>query len=834
MITVASMVDYCKPSSIYTSTDEIEEITPDEGNDVVKEQVDTDMNSPVYFVFAEGKTRFISNAIKKATKSPFSHISIAFDPSLNPMYSFGGKRSGGTYESKSGGVVREDIKDKYYDDIDVSVYGVYMPNDKIKQMEKVCKDYVKNADKTTFDYGILLKKLISKDGSLPKNEYRQVCSTFVNHLFKSVDVNVTDKNIPSPAELKDEYDVKKDQFHQIYSGKAHAIDSNKLEKNMITFANGRKSKPITEYALLKTNVITQSHQLPFNFNIRTVVLSDTSENFDNTLSAIKFMLNDSRSPINELLVKFATMKRDSHISIEMIKQAFITHHRCPSDNPTCKDDIGENGFNKREPQWLDKIVYGSQFMDGNYRDDTPGIMHYHPITYDISTIYRMFSCHHNDNEHLANNIVKIANIMRGLIDDYRGCHYTPREILCDILTVFGEIMTRDILMLYHNNNQTIVYRDDMNDTMIPGYMYCESFVMEADEQTPSADSNSNKNPTITNKGNVNSGTKLQNAKFKASEVLQKFIEYIRQTIQQIFPKFNQGHKAEKEWIKNHKQLNDEIKQSITDGKFQIQVNDYPYFNIPFSSMDQGIKQSVDELKKHLSSVDELNKYINNTNGGVETIAKSLIYPDIRDQVDMKNTKTMRNQVRNYVCYGNINGIEGKEKDPMLDDKMWDETLSMLSDNKGVFKVVDELGKTTSNSLKTIAESLRNLANSEKKQQSATQDQQQNNDNTKPNPDGDSNIMQLFNAVNNITQNCYLATLSFLMKDVYGKTYNMYRAIVMEYERQKTVGTQQQNQTPTNTDNTNNETPNGDQSNTTNNTGNDTGTDQASQEGGNKQ
>jgi hypothetical protein len=826
MITVASMVDYCKPSTVYKSSDEIKPLTPEEGDDdvVVKESVDTDTNSPVYFVFAEGKTRFISDAIKKATKSPFSHISIAFDPSLNPMYSFGGKRTGGTYESKSGGVVREDIHDKYYNDIDVTVYGVYMPNDKVDEMKKICNDYVKNADKTTFDYGILLKKLIRKDGSLPKNEYRQVCSTFINHLFKSVNVNVTDKNIPSPAELKNEYDVKSDQFHPVYTGKAHDIKSETLEKRMITFANGRKSKPINEYALLKTNVITQSHQLPFNFNIRTVVLSDTSVNFDNTLSAIKFMLNDSRSPINELLVKFATIKRESHISIEMIKQAFITHHRCPSDNPTCKDDIGENGFNKREPQWLDKIVYGSQYMDSNYRDDTPGIMHYHPITYDISTIYRMFSCHHNDNEHLANNIVKIANVMRGLIDDYRGCHYTPRETLCDILTVFGEILTKDVLMLYHNNNQTVVYRDDMNDTMIPGYMYCESFIMEVTDdnqnntqqtnsqsntaQQPGANSNSNKNPTVVNKGNVNDGTKMQNLKFKVKDILQKFAEYIRQTLSQISSKFNANHKAEKEWIKSHKQLNDEISKSISDGTFSIQIQDYPYFNIPFSSMDQGIKQSVDELKKHLGNVEELQRYISEK-GGVDTIAKSLIYPDIRDEVNIKNENDIREKVRNYVCYGTTKGIEGKEKDPMLSKEMWDETISMLSDDKGVFKVVEELTKTTNESLKTITDSLQKLANAEKK--NATNNQQSNQgENNKPTGNPDSDIMALFNTVNNITKNCYLATLSFLMKDVYGKTYNMYRSIVLEYERQKTNGT---NNNSGETQNANNNTTQTSETNT---------------------
>ena len=819
MITVSSMVDYCKPISVFKSNEEVNGVELDEG-DSINEQVDTTKNSPVYFVFTSGKTPFISNAIKKATKSPFSHISIAFDSKLNPMYSFGGKIDDGTYVTEKGGVRKEDINDTYYDDLDVVVYGVYIPNDKIAKMKAVCDDYVANADKTTFDYGILMKKLVMKDGSLPKNEYRQVCSTFINHLFKSSDINVTDKNIPSPAELKDVYDGNKSQFHQLYSGKAHDVKPDKLEKKMESFANTRKSKVINEYvtecAMLKTNEITNAHQLPFNCNIRNIVLMDSSEDFDNTLAAIRFILNDSRSPINTLLVKFATVKAGEHVSIDMIKQGFITHHRCPV-HAACNDEI-KPGFLRHEGQWLDKIVYGSKFDDSNYRSDTPGNMHFHSIEYDITTIYRMFSCHHNDNEHLANNIVKIANIMRGLIDSYRFDKFALRDTMCDILSVFGEILTKDLMLLYHNNNQIVVYRDDMMDTMIPGYMYCESFVMEADDNTnQKADPNSNKAPTVVNKGNLNQATKMQNMAQRIKQLLQKFAEYIRQVLQQIAPKFFTAHKAEREWIKKHKALNEEISKSIQDTSFQLQINDYPWFNVPLNEADKAIQNNADELKKHLNSVEELNKYIQEK-GDVNSIAKGLLYQAVAEKItDINDGKSIADLTRNYICYGSTDGIKDKEKNPMLTDKMWNEDIVKLLSDEGIFTAVEKMSKQTNDSLKGITESLQRLVNIEKKNTPSPDGSA--NDNQQP-ANTDSNIQGLFNAITNVSKNCWLASVQYMMKDVYGKTYNLYRTIIMEYERQKQVGTQPNTNNNT-TNNTNNNTSNNTDNNTSNNTSNNT-------------
>ena len=134
---------------------------------------------------------------------------------------------------------------------------------------------------------------------------------------------------------------------------------------------------------------------------------------------------------------------------------------------------------------------------------------------------------------------------------------------------------------------------------------------------------------------------------------------------------------------------------------------------------------------------------------------------------------------------------------MLDEKIWDDTLKMLSD-EGLFKAVEEGSKANQEALKNVTDSLQRLVNTIKKDTAPTNN---NNGEQQQTPDvSDSNIVQLFNVVNRISKNCWLASLSFLMKDVYGKTYNLYRKIVMEYERQKTIGVQNEDGNATGTPN----------------------------------
>lgn len=809
MITTGNMVKFAIPEVTFNTMQSVTATT--ESGDMYQESVDSSKNAPVYFCFAQGKTPVISKAIQKATKSEFSHLSISFDSSLSTMYSFA-----------KGGVRKEDIKGQYYKDIDVTIYGGYIAKDKVDKMKSICDDFIKNADKTKFDVGILLKKLVKKDGTLPKNEYRQVCTTFINHMMKEVDVELTDKNIPSPKEMKDSVDTRDTQFIQVYSGKAYDYKSSEANVMMKGFANASKSKAVNEYVtecccLLKTNTMSIDSRLPFNFNLRNIVLQDTTGELDDTKNALEFVLNDSRSPIHELLVKYATTGRGSYDG-EMVKNAFLIHgHDMYVTHESNRILSPEEALDQRtgyhtDPDWLDKIVYGDKYMDGNYRTDNPGNQHLHPIRYDISTIYRMFSCHHNDNEHLANNVVRVANVMMYLIRDYKHNHEVPWETLRDILAVFAEILTKSTLMLYHNNNRLLVYRDDMNDTMIPGYMYCEQFIMEADEETPKADPNANKKPTIENttKG-LKQGTKLQNATAKIKALLQKFIEYIRNTISQIFPKFNEGHKREIEWIKKHDALNKEIEKAIKENKFSLKINDYPWFNIPGKELIEQPSAKANKLVDTLKDPAQRDTWLKEKTKDSSTVAEfinSLLYDEVAkkelvtsDNVGKENT-ALQTAIRNYVLYSNPDGPQNHEKDPTLTDTMWNkdiiETLTtgsikLLSDvTASNRKALDELTKYA----KQAVDEYQKKQNEAAKNNADTQADEAANKTNMEN-DGGNIAQDLMTAIQRVTKDMYNATVSYIMKDVYGKTYNMYREIINEYQRQKSVGVENQQGTDQN-------------------------------------
>ena len=816
MITVGNMCKYCIPDVIFNTVPEKNEVTVESG-DMVQESVSKRENAPIYFCFAQGKTPIISKAIQKATKSEFSHISISFDSDLSNMYSFA-----------KGGVRKEDIHGKYYDGIDVIVYGAYIAKDKVVKMKAICEDFIKNADKTKFDTGLLLKKLVKKDGSLPKNEYRQICTTFINHLMKEADVSLSDKNIPSPVEMKTNIESRDTQFIQVFDGVGNDYKASSVNKMMKGFAKAADSKPVTEYVtecccLLKTNVMSIDSRLPFNFNLRNIVLQDTTGDLDDTKSAIEFILNDSRSPIHELLVKHATMARGSYDG-EMVKNAFLIHsHDWYTPRESSRILSPEEALDRRtgfhtDPEWLDKIVYGDKYLDGNYRIDNPGNQHLHPIRYDISTIYNMFACHHNDNEHLANNVVKVANTMMYLIRDYKHNHDVPWETLRDILAVFAEILTKSTLMLYHNNNDTIVYRDDMNDTMIPGYMYCEQFVMEAEgdatgsDTTPKADPNSNAKPTIQNTTpGLNKGTVFQNAIANIKKILQKLTEYIRNTISQIFPKFNEGHKREIEWIKSHSALNKEITKALQEGKFTLKINDYPYFNVPADKI-MDLSKNADELVNKLNNEETRKEYIKD-DADISDIVNDLLYEKVKElhlinkeTVGKENTK-LRDAIRNYVLYSDTNGPTNQEKDLTLNAdtaKKWEDDIvnSLIND---IPKVLDMATKATQESLNKLSKCATKFADEADKKnkelaknQVEAANQQLNEEEKKQQIEAETKnftntAKELTDAIQAVSKDCYNATVRYIMKDVYGKTYNMYRDIINEYQRQKSVGVENQQQ-----------------------------------------
>lgn len=565
------------------------------------------------------------------------------------------------------------------------------------------------------------------------------------------------------------------------------------------------SEYVTECCFLKTNTMSIENRIPFNCNMRNVVLQDTSAVFNDTRNAVKFIINDSRSPIHELLVKYATIGRGEY-GAEMIKQAFLTHRHGYNGRPLQSEvqrRMEERTSFHTDDGWFDKIVYGSQLLDSNYREDNPGNHHEHSIAYDMRTIYKMFSCHHNDNEHLANNIVKVGNIICGLVESYSYNQYEVfRDNLRDVLAVLAEIMTKDMLSLYHNNHKVLIYRDDMNDTMIPGYMYCEAFVMEAENapnaggQATTATANANQqqgNKTVVhnNTQGMNQGNAMQKVKDKILEIIRKFGEYIRNTINQIFPKFNAGHAAEIKWVDAHKQLNEEIKQAL-DGqlkdkegnpkpKFDITVDNYPDYHLPTDPI-KTLHNNVNQLlTSNFNSRENAQKWLDDpANNGVEGFKKALLFEQVAKQ-NPQSAQDIQRLTHDFLLYGE-NGKPAQQGATKLDGAKFQSLYENLGKNvvEAMKIYTTEIGGTMSK----LADSIKKIAEEEKKLTEANEKAVQNNQQqTQFKPVAE----QLFNVVNEVTKACYVPAMSTLSKEFYGNSYNCYRDIVAEYQRMQTNG-----------------------------------------------
>lgn len=578
-------------------------------------------------------------------------------------------------------------------------------------------------------------------------------------------------------------------------------ESGDVEKN--TF-----SEYVTECCFLKTNTMSIENRIPFNCNMRNVVLQDTSAVFNDTRNAVKFIINDSRSPIHELLVKYATIGRGEY-GAEMIKQAFLTH-RHGYNGQSLKSEVQKRMEDRTsfhtDDGWFDKIVYGSQLLDSNYREDNPGNHHEHSIAYDMRTIYKMFSCHHNDNEHLANNIVKVGNIICGLVESYSYNQYEVfRDNLRDVLAVLAEIMTKDMLSLYHNNHKVLIYRDDMNDTMIPGYMYCEAFVMEAENTTNATDAtNAGGQATTANanqqQGNktvvhnktegMNQSTTMQKAKDKILEIIRKFGEYIRNTINQIFPKFNAGHAAEIKWVDAHKQLNDEIIQALDgklkdkDGnpkpKFSITVDNYPDYHLPMTPIED-LKNKVNRLLTNFNSRENAQQWLDKPeNNGIEGFKKELLFEQVAKQ-NPQSAQDIQRLTHDFLLYG-----ENGKPTTQGATELTGEKFQSLTENlgKNVVQAMKVYTTDISDIMAKLTDSIKKIAEEEKKLTEANEKAAQNNQQqTQFKPVAE----QLFNVVTEVTKACYVPAMSTLSKEFYGNSYNCYRDIVAEYQRMQTNG-----------------------------------------------
>ena len=769
----------------------------------VTESVNMNEYKPVFINLSTGGDNFVSNTIKKVTGEDYSHSSISFDPNLETMYTFnGGFGADDKYKIQAPGFQREALRSSKFKNVRCTTYCVFVPNATYERMRKAVEDMEKSNAK--YDYKAIFDRwrAINKYGAdaNPRRgdtTRRQVCSTFVNSIMSVAGDPVVEKEIVSPGELGKSAMTRPNEFFKYYDGPGDQFNPEEAMDKLKNFMNDAATKayhsPYTEYVteccLLKTNGMRIHSKIPFNCNMRDVVLQDMHPEFKDTRSAIMFMVSDERSPITGLLRKYRTLNEMEpavnvlNMFMRLKDPSFVIRSKA---NDIRNHQLGMH----TDVNWLDKIAYGNLFLDGNYRADALGNNKFTPIENALSHLYSMYAPEDmKDNVSLANNIVTVANTMLSIIDQYNdpclgGCVYNW-EMFRDILATFGEILTRSMLRLYHNNATVVYVSDDMADSLSAGYTYTESFEMFLEADDDNVKTNAAKAPSISVKATTN---KEGAAKVwgNIKNVALKFFAWCQRLFQQLLSLFRNNHDSEINWVKNHDKLNQEIGKALGSG-FEVNVTNFrPYKiqgNLPKDlKIGETMKDLIEAAKNGDKIGDEqiptdplaLFKYI------IKKSGITGLNPILNDTA-VNNTKTAQDMLRNYFLYGEAIQNEAIANTRLTTD-MWTDIVNDLKNSDRLVKAIsDGFGKPITDTNNAVKAAL----NSIKTNQSDAQTDNQNQGGANNGEQNKNSVLeQLCNAyINSVSTFFTEAIINSVGKYFYAMTYKVYRNVIAAYKSQ---------------------------------------------------
>ncbi len=171
-----------------------------------------EMNRSVYIMLTDTGTLF-TKSIKKYTKAPYNHASIAFDSNLQELYSFGRKKPSNPI---NGGFVREDVfKGTYskYPNTTCVIYKLEVSERDVEKMKRVLNVFKRNQSK--FLYNLLGLVGVSLNEPVEfSNSY--FCSQFVAEILHRSGIRLWDKlpALVTPDDFRDH-----PRFEQVYEGK---------------------------------------------------------------------------------------------------------------------------------------------------------------------------------------------------------------------------------------------------------------------------------------------------------------------------------------------------------------------------------------------------------------------------------------------------------------------------------------------------------------------------------------------------------------------------------------------------------------------------------------
>ncbi|MFD1179045.1 hypothetical protein ACFQ3W_22455 [Paenibacillus puldeungensis] len=150
----------------------------------------------IYILLSNPRT-IVAKMIGLYTRAPFNHASIAFDPELREIYSFGRKHP---LIPLYGGFVKEDIHGGVFEKATCAVYSCSVSQETYKKMRDYVRMFEKNGELYNYNFiGILGIVLNMELGG--ENSY--FCSQFVSAVFQEAGIKLIDKSaaLTTPSDL---------------------------------------------------------------------------------------------------------------------------------------------------------------------------------------------------------------------------------------------------------------------------------------------------------------------------------------------------------------------------------------------------------------------------------------------------------------------------------------------------------------------------------------------------------------------------------------------------------------------------------------------------------
>ena len=127
----------------------------------------------------------------------------------------------------------------------------FAPNHIVESLKNKVNDFKDN--KTTFDLRIFLNKILHIDHKVSKNEYNQVCSTFVDTVLKSGGINlVGDIEIPDPGQLYNASKSVPNKIIEVFNDIATKYNGKSVKRKLNTLYNKSVNDILESVSSLKS------------------------------------------------------------------------------------------------------------------------------------------------------------------------------------------------------------------------------------------------------------------------------------------------------------------------------------------------------------------------------------------------------------------------------------------------------------------------------------------------------------------------------------------------------------------------------------------------------